>query len=313
MKIAGEFAYNGFRVKVYDSNVESLNSVYSRYQSDKAQLYLDHVVSSTTFCGNVLCFSRLEETLSDAQLIIECVVEKMDVKCEVLARISSLASDQAIIVSNTMRLDVSQLAERVLRPERFVGLRFLYPVYYIPEVELTLHAGVSSQVVERLRLMLAKMGKTLFFRSGSEPLVLSDEKREARKKQRVLELHLADSVPAIQTLVPVDQVPDLQSTPNLDLYRVYTSRHPNPNPNVIGDYSLVKQVAECNLNDDFYSQSSSRANCCLICMDKARNCVLRPCNHMISCFECSLILFNRSDSCPICRQQIQEILKVYMS
>jgi 3-hydroxyacyl-CoA dehydrogenase len=94
----------GHRVKCYDNNVTSLNSVYARYQSDKAQLYADQVVESPNFIGQVLCLSRLEETVNDAQFVFECVVEDYDVKTVLLEKISSLCPIDAIIATSTLRM-----------------------------------------------------------------------------------------------------------------------------------------------------------------------------------------------------------------
>ncbi len=88
---------------MYDNNIQALNSVYSRYQSDKANLYSDQVIESPNFTGQVLCLSRLEETVNDAQLIIECVVEDFDVKCVLFEKISSICPPDAIIVTSTLR------------------------------------------------------------------------------------------------------------------------------------------------------------------------------------------------------------------
>lgn len=52
---------------------------------------------------------------------------------------------------------------------------------------------------------------------------------------------------------------------------------------------------------------------CAICMDVKRNSVLRPCNHMITCYSCSMLLLNRQDSCPVCRVKIDEVIKIFMS
>ena len=51
VKIAGEFAYHGHRVKCYDNNIQALNSVYQRYQSDKVELLNDQIVDSLNFTG----------------------------------------------------------------------------------------------------------------------------------------------------------------------------------------------------------------------------------------------------------------------
>lgn len=156
----------GHRVKCYDNNIQALNSVYTRYQSDKAQLYADQVIESPNFTGlnslqlefnkikiisnpnikgQVLCLSRLEETVNDAQIIIECVLEDFDIKSVLLEKISSLCPAEAILVTNTLRLDIGKLAENIKHKERFTGLRFLYPVYYISEVEFTPHKETGTQ------------------------------------------------------------------------------------------------------------------------------------------------------------------------
>lgn len=92
----------------------------------------------------MLCLSRLEETVNDSQLIIECVVDDFDIKSVLLEKISSLCPADAIIVTNTIRLDITKLAEKIKLKERFVGLRFLYPVYYISEVEFTPHKDTGN-------------------------------------------------------------------------------------------------------------------------------------------------------------------------
>jgi 3-hydroxyacyl-CoA dehydrogenase len=132
VKIAGEFAFHGHRVKCYDNNIQSLNSVYSKYQNDKLNLYNEGLIEVPNFTGQVLCLSRLEETVNDAQLVIECVVEDFEIKSSLFEKISSLCPEDCIITTSTLRLDVAKLAEKTKLSDRFLGLRFLYPVYFIP-------------------------------------------------------------------------------------------------------------------------------------------------------------------------------------
>ena len=63
-------------------------------------------------------------------------------------------------------------------------MRFLYPVYCIPEVELTKCSETSMVTVEKCLNFLERCGKTAFFRSGTEPLILNEEQREERRKNR---------------------------------------------------------------------------------------------------------------------------------
>ena len=57
----------------------------------------------------------------------------------------------------------------------------MYPVYFIPEVELVTSKHTSLETLEHVRRFLEKMNKVAFFRSGSEPIVLNEEQREIRR------------------------------------------------------------------------------------------------------------------------------------
>ena len=52
---------------------------------------------------------------------------------------------------------------------------------------------------------------------------------------------------------------------------------------------------------------------CAICMERMRNSVICPCHHLVACYECTKVLLNRKDACPICRKDITEVIKVYHS
>lgn len=84
--------------------------------------------------------------------------------------------------------------------QNLIGVRFLYPVYYIPEVELNPSKWTSTQTIQTgseknfevrqrkswtvfsVRKFIEQMGKTLYFRSSLEPLILDEEERETRRK-----------------------------------------------------------------------------------------------------------------------------------
>jgi hypothetical protein len=48
---------------------------------------------------------------------------------------------------------------------------------------------------------------------------------------------------------------------------------------------------------------------CVICMDNRKNIIIKPCNHLCCCEECSK---NIGDKCPICRTNVKKIEKVYI-
>jgi len=50
---------------------------------------------------------------------------------------------------------------------------------------------------------------------------------------------------------------------------------------------------------------------CIVCFDAQKDTVLRPCSHFAVCNDCAKVIFESTARCPLCRQTITEIIKVY--
>jgi hypothetical protein len=60
----------------------------------------------------------------------------------------------------------------------------------------------------------------------------------------------------------------------------------------------------CSLADD---SEDDTEDVCKVCMDNAIDCVLLECGHMVTCLKCS----KQVAECPICRQNVSRIVKVF--
>jgi len=103
--------------------------------------------------------ASIEEAVEGARFIEEAVPEILELKHSTLARISQ-ANPTAIIGSNTSTISITQLAEQVSAPERFLGVHFSNPAPFIPGVELIPHAGTDAAVLEPVEALLAQVGKS---------------------------------------------------------------------------------------------------------------------------------------------------------
>jgi len=97
--------------------------------------------------------------LQSAELVFEGVPETLAAKRDAFERINRLCRDDAIVTSTTSSMLVTQLAELVHRPERFLNMHWLNPAYLIPVVELSTHAGTDGAVVARTRTLMESIGK----------------------------------------------------------------------------------------------------------------------------------------------------------
>jgi len=97
--------------------------------------------------------------LAEAQLVFEGVPETLAAKREAFEHINRHCSDDAILTSTTSSILVTQLAELVHRPQRFLNMHWLNPAYLIPVVELSTHPGTDPAVVARTRGLMEAIGK----------------------------------------------------------------------------------------------------------------------------------------------------------
>lgn len=78
----------------------------------------------------------LEEAVAEADLVVEAVPEKMELKKEVFTDVEAATSEDTFIASNTSSLSVTEMASELERPERAVGLHFFNPPHLMDIVEI---------------------------------------------------------------------------------------------------------------------------------------------------------------------------------
>lgn len=97
--------------------------------------------------------------LAGAELVFEGVPETLAAKREAFAHINAHCRPDAILTSTTSSILVTQIAEFVERPERFLNIHWLNPAYLIPVVELSHHAGTDPAVLARAKALMESIGK----------------------------------------------------------------------------------------------------------------------------------------------------------
>lgn len=99
------------------------------------------------------------DAVSEADLVIEAVFEKIEIKHEVLRKIDPLVSEKAIMASNTSAIPIAQVAAATKRPQRFVGIHFFNPVPMMAAVEVIRSISTSDETVKRAADFVRSIGK----------------------------------------------------------------------------------------------------------------------------------------------------------
>lgn len=98
--------------------------------------------------------------LSEAELVIETIIEDLKVKRQLLYDLSSLCTGHAIIATNTSSLPVTELASSISNPERFIGMHFFNPVQKMHLVEIIYGQDTSKKTIEYVINFSEALGKT---------------------------------------------------------------------------------------------------------------------------------------------------------
>jgi 3-hydroxybutyryl-CoA dehydrogenase len=98
--------------------------------------------------------------LADRTMVVEAIVEDLELKRQLLAKLGGLIPENGVIASTTSSLPVADLAEATGRPEDFGVLHVFNPVEKMKLVELAFPDGASYDTRARLRAVCDTLGKT---------------------------------------------------------------------------------------------------------------------------------------------------------
>ena len=95
-----------------------------------------------------------------ADLIIEAVPERLDLKRTIFKDLERTVAADAILASNTSSLSITRIAEGLAHAERVIGLHFFNPVPVMKLLEIVRGERTTDSVVERARSLATSLGKT---------------------------------------------------------------------------------------------------------------------------------------------------------
>ncbi|MGD9855550.1 MAG: 3-hydroxyacyl-CoA dehydrogenase NAD-binding domain-containing protein [Planctomycetaceae bacterium] len=98
--------------------------------------------------------------LQRADLVIEAVVERLDVKQQVFRELDARLPGETVFVSNTSALPISALSAVTQRGDRVAGLHFFNPVHKMPLVEVVRLPETSDATIAALVEVVRALGKT---------------------------------------------------------------------------------------------------------------------------------------------------------
>lgn len=108
-----------------------------------------------------LSYSNNLESIKGAEIVIEAVPEKMEIKKDIFTKIDEIADSDTIFVSNTSGLSISEMAAITKSPDKFMGVHFFYPAPVMKLVELIRGIATSDETYEKVKAFAIDIKKEI--------------------------------------------------------------------------------------------------------------------------------------------------------
>ena len=100
------------------------------------------------------------EGAAAADLVVEAVPEKAEIKYDLFRTLDAAAPEGCILASNTSSISITEIAARTSRPERVIGMHFMNPVPVMKLVEVIRGLATSDETTEAVMALSRDLGKT---------------------------------------------------------------------------------------------------------------------------------------------------------
>ncbi|HEY0370492.1 MAG TPA: 3-hydroxybutyryl-CoA dehydrogenase [Thermoanaerobaculia bacterium] len=100
------------------------------------------------------------QSIGDADIVIEAILEKLEAKTELFAKLDTITKPECILASNTSSISITKIAAATKRPDKVIGMHFMNPVPVMTLVEVIRGIATSDETWVKVEDLAKRMGKT---------------------------------------------------------------------------------------------------------------------------------------------------------
>lgn len=152
----------GFHVTLIDINEEALQGAKKEIEKIVEKgLQLQKVTEEQALLvkEGMVYSTDLKESVKTADLVIEAVPEKAEIKKQVFEQLEESAPEHCLFATNTSTMSPTEIASYAKRPEKTIAMHFFNPVHKMPLVEIVCGLETSKETAETIKQVAEKMGK----------------------------------------------------------------------------------------------------------------------------------------------------------
>ncbi|AND42292.1 MULTISPECIES: 3-hydroxyacyl-CoA dehydrogenase [Cytobacillus] len=160
--IAYTCAISGFEVYLNDINLEIIdkakNDIYSLLEGSLQKGFISE--DQYGKAKDRLHFETdLEAAAENADLVIEAVLEKIELKIDIFKKLDSICSPETILATNTSTMSPTEIGAQTSRPDKVVAMHFFNPVHKMKLIEIIRGLETSDDTVRMVKEVGEKLKK----------------------------------------------------------------------------------------------------------------------------------------------------------
>ncbi|WP_430647597.1 3-hydroxyacyl-CoA dehydrogenase family protein [Agromyces sp. GXS1127] len=158
--IAHAFLLAGSNVTVVERDADAAEAARTRVlESVAASVARGTTDETAEALGARFAVATDVSDFAGSDVVVEAVPEDLDLKLDAITRVEAVLGADAALASNTSSISIDELAGRLERPERFLGLHFFNPVPASALVEIVRGTATDGALVEEARGWVEAIGK----------------------------------------------------------------------------------------------------------------------------------------------------------
>ena len=166
--IAHTFAQFGYQVSLIDISQDSLDKAIKTITKNLDRLVVKErltVAQKDQTLNNLTTFTKLEEGVKAADLVVEAATENIEIKLSIFKTLDKICAPETILASNTSSISITKIGSVTNRPDKVIGMHFMNPVPIMKLVEIIRGYATSDEVTN----LIMETSKKLSLIHISEP------------------------------------------------------------------------------------------------------------------------------------------------
>jgi 3-hydroxybutyryl-CoA dehydrogenase len=159
--IAHVFAQNGYKVILCDVSQDALDKGFATIEKNLARQLKKEKITQEQLDATLSNIAKTTDISQgkNADLVVEAVTEKKDLKFKIFRDLDEQINDNAILATNTSTISITEIAAVTKRPDKIIGMHFMNPVPMMKLVEIIRGLSTSDEVYDTINNISKDLGK----------------------------------------------------------------------------------------------------------------------------------------------------------